>query len=107
MRQRIASNYCFHVAEAQGQVAGVVGVRDGAHLFTLFVAEDFQGQGLGRRLWELARAECLAAGNPGAFTVNSSKYAVPVYERFGFVVAGPVQSRSGVLFVPMKMTLNR
>lgn len=82
-------------------------MRDSAHLFTLFVAEDFQGQGLGRRLWELARAECLAAGNPGAFTVNSSKYAVPVYERFGFVVAGPVQTRNGVLYVPMKMTLNR
>jgi predicted GNAT family N-acyltransferase len=28
---------------------------------------------------------------------------VPVYERFGFVVTGPLQEKSGVLSVPMEL----
>lgn len=103
--RRMQSGFRYHVAESDGAIVGVVGVRDNSHLYHLFVAEAFQGRKLGRELWEHVKAECLAAGNPGAFTVNSSKNAVPVYERFGFTVAAPVQDAGGVLFVPMKLTL--
>jgi GNAT superfamily N-acetyltransferase len=103
--RRMETGFCYHVAEASGDLVGVVGVRDGSHLFHLFVDELSQGRGLGRALWERARARCLAEGNPGIFTVNSSRNAVPVYERFGFLVAAPVQDAGGVLFVPMKRVL--
>jgi hypothetical protein len=47
----------------------------------------------------------LRAGNPGVFTVNSSVVAVPVYERFGFVMAGARVEKNGGRYVPMKLDL--
>jgi ribosomal protein S18 acetylase RimI-like enzyme len=81
----IESGYRYHIAEEDGELAGVVAVRDNSHLYHLFVSERFQGQGLARRLWEVAKTASLSAGNPGLFTVNSSRYAVGMYENFGFV----------------------
>ena len=101
MRERMNGNFRYYLAEVGNQLVGLVGTRDNTHLHHLFVAEAFQRQGLGRRLWEHAAAECRKAGNPGVFTVNSSKNAVAAYERFGFSVAGPVQNVDDVLFVPM------
>jgi GNAT superfamily N-acetyltransferase len=100
---RIRSNFHYRITEFGDELIGVVGMRDSVHLYHLFVAEAFQGQRIARALWEQAKAECLERGNPGTFTVNSSKYAVPMYERFGFVVTGPVQDVGGVQFVPMKL----
>ena len=92
----------YHVAEAEGCVVGVVGIRDNSHVHHLFVAEPFHRQGLARRLWDVAREECLATGNPGAFTVFSSRYAVPAYRKLGFVQAGPPETKEGVTAIPMR-----
>ncbi len=100
-----AGNFAYHVARSDSGLAGVVALRDNAHLFHLFVARPFQGQGLARRLWEIVKGQAVQAGNPGRFTVNSSIQAVPVYERFGFVLQGDVQHMHGVSYQPMRMTL--
>ncbi len=97
--------YAYLVAEEDGALAGVVGIRDNGHLYHLFVAPAFHGGGLSRRLWDAAKEAALQAGNPGEFTVNSSLYAVPVYERFGFVPTGPRVEQHGIAFVPMKLIL--
>ena len=62
-----------------------------------------QGRGIARRLWERVRAEALAAGATGEFTVNSSLAAVAVYRRFGFRETGPCRREAGVAFVPMRL----
>ncbi|HWI98136.1 MAG TPA: GNAT family N-acetyltransferase [Burkholderiales bacterium] len=51
--------------------------------------------------WSVARTDCLAAGNPGGFTVNSSNNAVAIYEKLGFVRTAPMQNKDGVLYNPM------
>lgn len=96
-----SDHYAYYVATSQGRLAGVVALRDHAHLFHLFVAEPFQGQRLARRLWQRVQAGALRAGNPGRFTVNASLNAVGVYKRFGFVCQGDVQRRNGIAFQPM------
>jgi GNAT superfamily N-acetyltransferase len=98
-----SDRYRYHVAEVDGVLAGVVGVRDGAHLYHLFVAEPFHGQGIGERLWDAARRDARARGNPGRFTVNSSLYAIPVYTRFGFVATDEEQVKDGVAYLPMEL----
>jgi GNAT superfamily N-acetyltransferase len=105
IRQRLAADFSYLVAEDAGALAGVVGIRSRNHLYDLFVAQTWQGRGLGRRLWDRALAQALNGGKQERFTVNASKYAVPVYERFGFVPVAPVQERNGVLFVPMELPL--
>lgn len=99
----VGDRYRYHVAEVDGVLAGVVGMRDGSHLYHLFVAEPFHGQGIGSRLWETARGEARARGNPGRFTVNSSRHAIPVYERLGFVATDSLQVMNGVAFLPMRL----
>jgi hypothetical protein len=48
----------------------------------------------------------LAAGNHRGFTVNSTPYAMPVYERFGFKATGPRVETRGIAFVPMELHLD-
>jgi len=103
--ERIAGNFRYHVAETGEGIVGVVGTRDDSHLYHLFVAESCQGRGLGRSLWDRARAECLAHGSPEAFTVNALINAVPIYQSFGFVVVAALQDREGVSSIPMKLAL--
>ena len=99
-----ASNFEYFVAEAQEQLAGVVALRDNSHLFHLFVAEPFQGQGLGSKLWLMVKTRAIQSGNPGKFTVNSSLNALTVYEKFGFVASGSVVQTHGVAFQPMQLS---
>jgi len=98
-----SDRYRYHVATDNDGLAGVVGIRDHKHLYHLVVAERAQRQGLARQLWSTAKRAAEADGNPGRFTVNSSRYAVPVYERFGFVVTDSVQYKDGLAFVPMAL----
>jgi GNAT superfamily N-acetyltransferase len=97
------ARYRYLVAEHEGGIAGFIAMRDGTHLYHLFVAAAHQGQGIARRLWENARTEALAAGATGEFTVNSSLAAVQVYRRFGFRETGPCRREAGVAFVPMRL----
>jgi GNAT superfamily N-acetyltransferase len=103
IRRYIAIGHVYHVAELDGAIAGFVAVRDRNHLFHMFVGAQWQRQGVGRRLWEVARAQALAAGGSGGFTVNSSNFAVPVYEAMGFVRTAPMQSLKGLFYNPMAL----
>lgn len=98
------AGYVYHVAEVDGNIVGVVGVRDNRHLFHLFVSDDFHGRGFARELWRVARAACRQNGHAGDFTVNSSQFAVGMYRKFGFVEASPPVTVNDVTFIPMKLT---
>lgn len=93
--------FAYFKAVENGALAGVVAVRDASHLYHLFVDESFQRRGLSRQLWDYARA-AVGEANPGYFTVNSTPYAQPVYERFGFLATGPRVETKGIAFVPMR-----
>lgn len=97
----------YHLAEIQGETVGVAGMRDDEHLYHLFVAERFHRRGIGVRLWECARADAVARGNPGRFTLNATLGAVPLYERLGFTPTGPVVETHGIVFRPMELVSHR
>lgn len=99
----LSSEYRYHVAEDEGGIVGVVATRDNKHLYHLFVAESHQRRGLARALWRVAWEACVAISNPGEFTVNSSRYALPFYEKLGFIQVGPEENREGVIYTPMKL----
>ena len=102
-REYLASErYRYLLAYSDSQLAGFIAIRDGSHLFHLFVARSHQRQGIARRLWERALRELCAPNSDGDFTVNSSLSAVPVYQAFGFVPAGSIQSAHGISFLPMR-----
>lgn len=93
----------YYVAIDQGVLAGFIAIRDNSHLFHMFVSKTHHRKGVAKQLWQTARAAALAAGNPGVFTVNASNYAVPVYEKMGFIRTGPTQTKNGIHFNPMRL----
>lgn len=103
MRGFLALGHVYHVALDGGELAGFIAIRDNSHLFHLFVGKRWQRQGLARKLWEVARSAAIARGGEGNFTVNSSNYAVRVYEAFGFVRVAPTQCVKGLYFNPMRL----
>jgi len=102
-RYLAAPSFRYQLAWRGNALAGFVAMRDNGHLFHLFVDRALHGQGLGRRLWELARDEALALGNPGVFTVNASDHALPMYVRLGFMPVGPREEQRGIAWTPMRL----
>lgn len=92
-----APNYVHFIAESGVDLRGYISLRDGRHLYHLFVKPGFQGQGIGRLLWQ----QVLAITGQQAITVNSSLPAVPVYRSFGFASAGEPQLDRVPPFVPL------
>jgi GNAT superfamily N-acetyltransferase len=97
-----AARYRYLLAYSGSQLAGFIAIRNGSHLFHLFVARPHQRQGIARLLWERALRELCAPSSEGAFTVNSSLSAVPVYQAFGFAPTGSLQNEHGISFLPMR-----
>ena len=102
VRRNIGAGMVYHLAERDAMPAGFIAVRDNTHLFHMFVDQRFHRQGVARALWEVARAAAVKAGNPGVITVNSSNFAVPVYEALGFIRTNVTQYSNGIYFNPMQ-----
>ena len=70
---------------------------EGSHIALFFVDGAYHGQGIGRSLWNAF----LSDSNQNEITVNSSLYAVGIYEKLGFIKTAEPQEDSGIRFVPM------
>ncbi|PMO04096.1 GNAT family N-acetyltransferase [Vibrio splendidus] len=102
----LSTNYNYVIAvTANDEVVGVAGVRDNSHLYHLFVDDNFQGNGLSRKLWEAVKEESIKNGNSGIFTVNSAVNAESVYSRFGFKRTEGIRNRQGMIDIPMLLDL--
>jgi len=104
MRSFLAQGYVYHVAEADGELAGFIALRERSHVYSLYVDKRWHRRGIARRLWETARDAALGPGHPGFFTVNSSNHALPFYAALGFVATAPTQV-SIVRYNPMRLVL--
>lgn len=102
VRQRLAGDFRFYLAEDRNDLVAVAAIRANAHLYYLFVSKPYHGTGLARRLWSRVKEDSMAQGNAGVFTVNASNYAVPAYEGLGFRRTERTQEKNGVLYNPMR-----
>jgi GNAT superfamily N-acetyltransferase len=103
IRGFVNAGMAYYVAEKDDGLAGFIALRDNKHVFHMFVDKAQHRQGIAGALWQTARAAALAAGNPGQFTVNASNYALPVYEKMGFVRTAEMQCKNGIYFNPMQL----
>lgn len=81
-----------------GNLAGVLTMREPQHIGGFFVKADYQGKGFGRMLFDTMKRDY----EKQEFTVNSSPYAVEIYEHLGFVKTNSEQIVDGIRFTPMK-----
>ncbi|AAL95491.1 Acetyltransferase [Fusobacterium nucleatum subsp. nucleatum ATCC 25586] len=75
--------------------------RQKRHISLFFVDKVSQGKGIGKELMK-----AVINNNENSYiTVNSSRYAVPIYEKLGFVKMEEEKERDGLKFTPMKLIL--
>lgn len=99
---RRAAGHFTLVAAAGGALLGMIEVRENRHVSMLFVDPGAMGGGVGAALYREAERRMLRARpDLERITVHASRYAVPVYERFGFHATGAEQESNGVRFIPM------
>lgn len=101
VRKRIASpGYRHYVATTGSELAGVCTIRGENHLLSLFTAKALHRRGVARKLWARALDDLMNNGVTEV-TVNASNYAVPVYEKFGFVRVSETRDVDGIVINPM------
>ena len=101
-RSMTESSRCYFVAEEGTKVVGMIMTRDNNYVSQFFVAAQYQGRGIGAKLWRHALHNALSTGATGEFKVDSSLVARPVYERLGFIPVGELTVCSGFKFIPMR-----
>ena len=88
-------------------IAGMIEVRNYNHISLLFVSSEYHRQGVAKKLWCQALQIC-RANKPelSEVSVNSSSYAVSIYEKLGFHRTGDRQTKNGIAFIPMVLKLS-
>lgn len=104
-RRRHADHFIL-LAEVGEDLAGMIEIRQHDHVALLFVDRRFHNQGVARALVDQAITRARSR-RPDLehFTVNSSRYGVPAYEKLGFVQTGPERTINGIVFIPMARRL--
>ena len=99
---RSGENHFCLVAAVENKLVGMIEVRDNNHICLLFVAKNYMGQRVAKELVHRALEICRKQ-YPGLqkVDVNSSPYAVNIYEKLGFNVNGPSEEKNGIIFIPM------
>jgi len=90
----------FYGAYEETALIGVLATRgeDGSHVALFFVDAAWQGRGVGRALFIMAREQCQSE----RMTVHSSPYAKNIYEHLGFTAVSGEQLSSGIRYHPMQ-----
>ena len=104
LRQKMLEGQRFHLAYVGNVLAGVAAMRDDNHLIHFYVSTRYQGRGIARRLWQRAMQDAVRRAGTRRFTLNATRCAVPVYQRFGFRADGAERpSPAGVITTPMSL----
>ena len=86
-------------AYEKNRLVGIIATRNaGRHIALFFVDGEYHNQGIGRSLWSAVLAE----DKVETVTVHSSKFAVQIYEKLGFVQTGDIHEDGGIQYVPMR-----
>lgn len=107
LRKRLKNgNYSF-VALDKDEIVGVIEMRNISHISLLFVKKEYQKMGIAKKLLELSIDKSKNINHSIiVIEVNSSPYAVKIYEHMGFITIDVEQVVNGIRFVPMNLTLN-
>jgi len=98
--ERMKADNRMLVAEGEnGEIVGVVELKEGRHIAMLFVTPSQQKNGIGRQLLMSA----LKHARLDVVTVSASLASVPAYQNYGFKLAGKVGESSGLVYQPMEI----
>ena len=87
------------------EILGVIAVENISHICLMFVDKEHHKKGIAKQMLHVVLEESKRNNNITQITVNSSPYAVKVYERLGFIKTGEQQEKDGIIFIPMMRPL--
>lgn len=102
--KKITKLFKIYGAFEDNLLKGVIATdRRKRHINLFFVDKNSQGKGIGKKLMNIA-----TSNNENSYiTVNSSRYAVPIYKNFGFEATSEEEQKDGIIFTPMKKILEQ
>ncbi len=102
LKHRQHQNHLIFVAVEDDKVIGMAETRDYSLLSLLYVDPDRLQAGIATELWSHVKLMCKQA-KPGLseIRVESSSYAIPVYEKLGFTQSGEKTVKNGIPIQPM------
>ena len=100
--KKITKSFKVYGAFEDNVLKGLIATdRRKKHISLFFVDKDSQGKGIGKKLMSIVIDD-----NENSFiTVNSSRYAVSIYEKIGFIKTEEEKEQDGLKFTPMKLVL--
>jgi predicted GNAT family N-acyltransferase len=102
LRELQSSTNTFRLTLFNRDTVGMIEIRDYQHISLLFVDSNYHRQGIGKKLWIEAFKKCIhSSSKVTSFTVNSSPFAVPIYEKLGFSKVSEEQVVTGIRFYQM------
>jgi GNAT superfamily N-acetyltransferase len=93
----------FYGAYEEDTLVGILATRGSSHISLFFVEPCYQMQGVGRALLSAAIRDCTS----DVLTVNSSPFAVEIYQKLGFHALSDEQVTDGIRFTPMKCDIKQ
>lgn len=85
------------------KIIGVIASRDTSHISLLFVAKEYHRKGIAKQLFHTLKQNVIGQ-NINTITVNSSPFAVPVYQHLGFTATDQEKELNGIRYIPMEYT---
>ena len=100
--KKITKSFKVYGAFEDNVLKGIIATdRRKRHISLFFVDKVSQGKGIGKKLMSF-----IIDDNENSFiTVNSSRYAVSIYEKIGFIKTEEEKEQDGLKFTPMKLVL--
>ena len=100
--KKITKSFKVYGAFEDNVLKGIIATdRRKRHISLFFVDKFSQGKGIGKKLMNIVIDD-----NENSFiTVNSSRYAVPIYQNLGFIKTEEEKEQDGLKFTPMKLIL--
>ena len=86
-------------------ILGVIATRDVSHISLMFVDKQYHRRGIAKQLLQVVIDELKQDTGIIQITVNSSPYAVKIYEHLGFLKTEEMQEKDGIIFIPMMRSI--
>ncbi len=84
------------IAWERNEPVGVIEIRGKSHISLFFVSQKYQKRGLGKLLFKEG-----FKNYTDSISVNSSPYAVTIYEKLGFKKVAGELIKNGITYIPM------
>lgn len=92
------------VVELDSNIVGMIEVTGNSHIMLFFVDDKYHRNGIGKILINKAIESARINGHK-TMTVNSSIFAINIYEKFGFIKQDDIKTKDGIVYQEMLLNL--